>query len=118
MFIVIGGIPLRHLVYRVLDLPQSMRPFVYDFGQLNTSTEYSYTFQVVANHVREYRCLKKTLWLLNFLLQINRHRSLRLSSVQSTMVRAIANVLAWSQDYMRRRQVYTAYFNSYTPSYA
>ena len=62
MFIVIGGIPLRHLVYRVLDLPQSMRPFVYDFGQLNTSTEYSYTFQVVANHVRKYKCLKKKLF--------------------------------------------------------
>lgn len=48
-----GGIPLRHLVYRVLDLPQSMRPLVYDFGQLKSGTEFQYIFQVVSNHVNE-----------------------------------------------------------------
>lgn len=46
-----GGIPLRHLVYRVLDLPPSMRPLVYDFGQLKSKTESQYIFQVVSNHV-------------------------------------------------------------------
>lgn len=42
-----GKIPLRQLVYRVLDLPPSMRPLVYDFGQLNTGTECDYIIQIV-----------------------------------------------------------------------
>ena len=50
----LGNIPLRHLVYRVLDLPPSMRPLVYDFGQLKTDTEYQYIYQVVSNHVRKF----------------------------------------------------------------
>ena len=45
-------IPLRQLVYRVLDLPPSMRPLVYDFGQLTTQTEKDYTKQIVLDHVR------------------------------------------------------------------
>ncbi len=49
----IGKIPLRQLVYRVLDLPPSMRPLVYDFGQLNTGTEQDYIFQIVKDHVRD-----------------------------------------------------------------
>ena len=46
-----GKIPLRQLVYRVLDLPASMRPLVYDFGQLNTDTESDYIRQIVHDHV-------------------------------------------------------------------
>ena len=49
----LGNIPLRYLVYRVLDLPPSMRPLVYDFGQLKTDTEYQYIHQVVSNNVRK-----------------------------------------------------------------
>ena len=49
-----GKIPLRQLVYRVLDLPPSMRPLVYDFGQLNTDTEQDYIKQIVHDHV--WRC--------------------------------------------------------------
>ena len=48
---VTGKIPLRELVYRVIDLPPSMRPLVYDFGQLNTDTEKDYTHQIVKDHV-------------------------------------------------------------------
>ena len=48
----LGHIPLRHLVYRVHNLPPSMRPLVYDFGQLNPETEFRYTSKVVENHVR------------------------------------------------------------------
>ena len=47
----IGKVPLRELVYRVIDLPPSMRPLVYDFGQLNTDTEGDYTRQIVHDHV-------------------------------------------------------------------
>ena len=49
--IIAGRIPLRELVYRVIDLPPSMRPLVYDFGQLNTDTERDYTNQIVRDHV-------------------------------------------------------------------
>ena len=44
-------IPLRQLVYRVLDLPPSMRPLVYDFGQLSTGAESDYIKQIVNDHV-------------------------------------------------------------------
>ena len=49
----IGHIPHRELVYRVLDLPPSMRPLVYDFGQLKKGTEEDYIKQIVHDHVRE-----------------------------------------------------------------
>ena len=48
----IGRIPLRELVYRVLDLPPSMRPLVYDFGQLKKATEDDYIEHIVHDHVR------------------------------------------------------------------
>ena len=51
LHIMTGKIPLRELVYRVIDLPPSMRPLVYDFGQLNTDTERDYTVQIVTDHV-------------------------------------------------------------------
>ena len=54
--LIAGRIPLRQLVYRVLDLPTSMRPLVYDFGQLNTQTEEDYTNQIVLDHVRIHIC--------------------------------------------------------------
>ncbi len=47
----LGEIPLRQLVYRVLDLPPSMRPLVYDFGQLNTDTESDYIRHIVQDDV-------------------------------------------------------------------
>ena len=50
-FIFIGRIPLRELVYRVLDLPPSMRPLVYDFGQLKKDTEDDYIEHIVHDHV-------------------------------------------------------------------
>ena len=46
-----GKIPLRQLVYRVLDLPPSMRPLVYDFGQLKKDTEDDYIEHIVHDHV-------------------------------------------------------------------
>ena len=54
MALLVGKIPLRQLVYRVLDLPPSMRPLVYDFGRLNLDTEMDYIDQIVQNHVRYY----------------------------------------------------------------
>ncbi|XP_067056125.1 E3 ubiquitin-protein ligase rnf213-alpha-like isoform X2 [Acropora muricata] len=47
----LGRIPLRHLVYRVHSLPASMRPLVWDFGQLKPEVEQLYTFQIVHRFV-------------------------------------------------------------------
>ena len=46
-----GATPLRHLVYRVLELPASMKPLVYDYGSLNTDTEKTYIRRIAENHV-------------------------------------------------------------------
>ncbi|XP_057717215.1 E3 ubiquitin-protein ligase rnf213-alpha-like isoform X2 [Corythoichthys intestinalis] len=43
----LGSIPLRQLVYRVQALPPSMIPLVWDFGQLNDTTEEIYIHQIV-----------------------------------------------------------------------
>ena len=78
--IILGKIPLRELVYRVLDLPPSMRPLVYDFGQLSDDTEKEYTAQIVKD-----RCQR----IIN----------------QANVIQSVANVLAWSQGYMRKMDV-------------
>ena len=46
-----GHIPLRHLVYRVHALPGSMRPLIWDFGQLKPDVERLYTNQIVSRYV-------------------------------------------------------------------
>ena len=78
-----GMTPLRQLVYRVLDLPPSMRPMVYDFGRLNMDTEKDYTRQIVSDRCRDIPLLGANMSLIN----------------------AIARVLVWSQKYMRNRKV-------------
>ena len=46
-----GSIPLRQLVYRVHPLPESMRPLVWDFGQLKDDIEKLYTAKIVRGFV-------------------------------------------------------------------
>ncbi|XP_068759451.1 E3 ubiquitin-protein ligase rnf213-alpha-like isoform X4 [Montipora capricornis] len=75
----LGHIPLRHLVYRVHALPGSMRPLIWDFGQLNHQVETLYTNQIVSRYILHER---------------------KLSGDVST-VQAIASVLAAAQKYMR-----------------
>ncbi|XP_063441660.1 E3 ubiquitin-protein ligase rnf213-alpha-like [Mytilus trossulus] len=48
----LGRIPMRHLVYRVQPLPQSMLPLVWDFGQLNTDVEEMYIKQMVLRYIK------------------------------------------------------------------
>ncbi|WAR16700.1 R213A-like protein, partial [Mya arenaria] len=48
-----GQIPLRRLVYRVHPLPQSLRPLVWDFGQLTKDVEELYIHQMVKRYVSE-----------------------------------------------------------------
>ena len=104
-----GKIPLRQLVYRVLDLPPSMRPLVYDFGQLQQRTEDDYIRQIVQDHVSQGYIIhsQKTSLFYALINQVTYHTDL--SQESPHYIKAIADVLAWSQDYMRSRKV--CYFN-------
>ena len=75
----IGKIPLRQLVYRVFELPPSMRPLVYDFGQLTNTTEQYYTGQIVHNYCSE--------------------------THSKQVIAALTDVLIWCQKYMRKKKV-------------
>ena len=79
----LGDIPLRELVYRVMELPASLRPLVWDFGQLSNSIEKTYTREIVAKHLRD-----------------------RNSPIEALddVVDVISDVLASSQSYMRERK--------------
>lgn len=59
-----GKIPLRNLVYRVQELPPSMRSLVYDFGQLKEEQEERYISHIVNNNVSLHLTLsaKQTLY--------------------------------------------------------
>ena len=46
-----GDIPLRDLVYRVIPLPQSLLPLVWDFGMLSSDTENSYIIEIINIHL-------------------------------------------------------------------
>ena len=47
-----GNIPLRDLVYRVIPLPQSLLPLVWDFGKLSSETENSYIIEIISLHLK------------------------------------------------------------------
>ena len=79
----LGHIPLRELVYRVIELPASMRPLVWDFGQLSNDIEKTYTHEMVAKHLRN-------------------HNSPIVA--RDDLVDAISEVLAGAQNYMRQRK--------------
>ena len=47
----LGHIPLLQLVYPVHPLPESMKPLMWDFGQLNETTEQVYAKQIILRYV-------------------------------------------------------------------
>ncbi|XP_006105644.1 E3 ubiquitin-protein ligase RNF213 [Myotis lucifugus] len=73
----LGSIPLRQLVYRVHALPPSLVPLVWDFGQLNNTTERMYIQQIV-------------------------RRLVDTTTIGSDKMCVITNVLYTSQCFMRR----------------
>ncbi|XP_025754625.1 E3 ubiquitin-protein ligase rnf213-alpha isoform X3 [Oreochromis niloticus] len=75
----LGSIPLRQLVYRVHVLPPSMIPLVWDFGQLNDSTEQIYIEQIV-------------------------QRQVKASFIEKDCIPTIIKVLSSSQKFMRERK--------------
>ncbi|KAI3368624.1 hypothetical protein L3Q82_025623, partial [Scortum barcoo] len=74
----LGSIPLRQLVYRVHVLPPSMIPLVWDFGQLNDSTEQMYIKQIV-------------------------QRQAKANLIEEHDIPTITQVLSASQKFMRKR---------------
>ena len=80
-------------MYRVLDLPPSMRPLVYDFGQLSSDTEAQYIHRIVETHWKDY-CRQK-----------EEQNDADTDEFEPELVRAVAAVLTWSQKYMRKRKV-------------
>ncbi|XP_064635715.1 E3 ubiquitin-protein ligase RNF213-like isoform X3 [Lineus longissimus] len=77
----LGRVPMRHLVYRVQPLPQSMLPLVWDFGQLSDEVERMYIKQMVQRYMTNG--------------QIPNGPELN---------RVITNILAASQRFMRTQQ--------------
>ncbi|XP_051231949.1 LOW QUALITY PROTEIN: E3 ubiquitin-protein ligase rnf213-alpha-like [Dicentrarchus labrax] len=75
----LGSIPLRQLVYRVHVLPPSMIPLVWDFGQLNDSTEKMYIEQIV-------------------------QRQAKANLIEAHYIPNITKVLSESQKFMRKRK--------------
>ena len=73
-----GGIPLRELVYRVMEIPPSLFPLVWDFGQLSADKEYLYIQQIVRKHLH--------------------------NSNIKCYAKSITHVLAATQEYLRTRE--------------
>ena len=68
-------------MYRVLDLPPSMRPFVYDFGQLSIDNEKKYIEKIISEQCQE------------------------IPQVKGKFIKSITKVVAWSQQYMKEKKV-------------
>ena len=81
-----AGIPMRQLVYRVVELPPSMQPLIWDFGQLSNDTEIAYIKQMVLK-------LKKN---------INSHS--QLENLKPEMVEVITNCLHHSHVYIKKKR--------------
>ena len=75
-----GKIPLRELVYRVVELPKSLLSIVWDFGQLSKDVEGSYISEIIKRHLE-----KSPIRLIPSLLK------------------RITEILTETQDYMRER---------------
>ncbi|XP_077981787.1 E3 ubiquitin-protein ligase rnf213-alpha-like [Glandiceps talaboti] len=77
----LGNIPLRHLVYRVHQLPPSLLACVWDFGQLSLKLEESYIRSMVKHGLK--------------------NPSVKLTEADNAL---IIKVLVASHDYMRRQE--------------
>ena len=54
ILIYVGQIPLRQLVYRVNELPLSMRSLIFDFGGIELKAEQQYINKMVENKVSKF----------------------------------------------------------------
>ena len=81
-----ASIPMRHLVYRVIQLPPSMQPLVWDFGQLTNHVEAIYIRQMVLK------------------LQKDIKNDNSVENLSDKVVDVITNCLSFSQIYMREER--------------
>ena len=81
-----AGVPMRHLVYRVIRLPPSMQPLVWDFGQSNNNTEEIYIKQMVLK------------------MQNDIKQDPTFGDLRPDIVEIITNCLSASQRYMREER--------------
>ncbi|XP_046861659.1 E3 ubiquitin-protein ligase RNF213-like [Xenia sp. Carnegie-2017] len=86
----LGSIPLRQLVYRVHPLPESMRPLIWDFGQLSDDTEKLYTKQIVERYVN--------------VPSVTSTLSKEKINGTDAQILCIANILSASQEFMREQK--------------
>ncbi|XP_073332592.1 E3 ubiquitin-protein ligase rnf213-alpha-like [Pagrus major] len=95
----LGSIPLRQLVYRVHKLPPSVIPLVWDFGQLNDSTEKMYIEQMVQREVKanviEKHYIPTITQVLSSSQKIMRERKDECSFVSLRDVERWMNVFVW-----------------------
>nr|XP_039262088.1 E3 ubiquitin-protein ligase rnf213-alpha-like [Styela clava] len=63
-----GKIPIRRLVYKVVPLPPSMQPFVWDFGQLSSECEQKYIYQMTKHLANELKLDDEEKELLDYIL--------------------------------------------------
>ncbi|XP_077969852.1 E3 ubiquitin-protein ligase rnf213-alpha-like isoform X1 [Styela clava] len=63
-----GKIPMRRLVYRVVPLPPSMQPFVWDFGQLGRDAEEIYIEQMTQRQTKDMSLTTDETTLINAVL--------------------------------------------------
>ncbi|XP_076810012.1 E3 ubiquitin-protein ligase rnf213-alpha-like isoform X1 [Clavelina lepadiformis] len=80
----LGSIPMRCLVYRVIALPPSMQPLVWDFGQLTNDAEKVYIEQMVS--------------------KLKEPAAARSVFHSPPAIQLTVNVLATSQKYMREQR--------------
>ena len=79
----IGSIPLRRLVYRVKEIPESLFPLIWDFGTLNDATEECYIGQMIRQRIHQFDDG---------------------SGTADERARVLIRVLCQSQRYMRRQK--------------
>ena len=91
-----GDIPLRNLVYRVHDLPTSMKTLVYDFGELDDDAEKKYIYEIVKKHVHvSINLLLHDISYCYNIMQVQRR----------SLCEVIANILNLSQKFIKKTTV-------------
>ena len=96
-----GKIPLRELVYRVVELPKSLLPLVWDFGQLSKDVEESYIREIIRRHLDKSpiklvpNLLKRITEILTVTQEYMRYRTDECSFVSLRDVERTMKVMLW-----------------------
>lgn len=101
VFMILGRVPMRRLVYRVQPLPQSMLPLVWDFGQLKTEVEEMYIKQMVRRYVSIDHLFCGTCWIigssmLKFIIPIHQFYEWTVSEIND-ILNITSDSLIWSK---------------------